>query len=480
MQLKLPSAFVERMKTQLADQFEPFMQSYERPRFYGLRVNSLKIEADWLLENAPFTLSEIAWASGAFYYLENERPGKHPYYHAGLYYIQEPSAMAPAELLDVKPGDVVLDLCAAPGGKSTQIAAKLAGDGLLISNDQSAERTRALVKNLELFGVSNAIVLNELPHRIAKKMPGFFNKILVDAPCSGEGMFRKDEDMWREWSEQSIEKCVLMQTDILRHAATMLKAGGTLVYSTCTFAPAENEQMVIRFLAENPDFKIQSLQLFPGFVSGQTEGLGFTLEEEKIAASTIRLWPHLLDGEGHFVAVLRKADDAHAFSDNLNRENKRNKQTRRTPVDFSDLYTFLAEQTLLDWRHQSFTTFGEHVYLKNERSPDLDGLKVVRPGMYLGMLKKNRFEPAHALALHLQPNDVRCYVSWTPDDEHLLRYLRGETIEIAREELNFLEDEDSRTKLYVLVCVDSFSLGWGKWQQGILKNEYPQSWRRLT
>lgn len=506
--VKLPEAFVERMKRQLGEQFEAFIKSYERPRFYGLRLNPLKVDAASFAEQLPFSLRPVAWAEGAYYYEEPDRPGRHPYYHAGLYYIQEPSAMAPAELLGVQPGDRVLDLCAAPGGKSTQLAAKLRGDGLLVSNDQSAERTRALVKNLELFGVRNAVVLNESPHRLSRCLPEFFDKILVDAPCSGEGMFRKDEDMWREWSEASIAKCVTMQTDILRHAALMLRPGGTLVYSTCTFAPEENEQMMIRFMAENPAFETLVIAHSPGFAHGHHEGLGFDEQQAQSAARTVRLWPHLLDGEGHFVALLRKrerpgtggagpervsSDSGRIASSPLRSARKSaaharlgKKSPQQTNVRAADLewmFQFLQTHCHVDWRRRRFAVYGDHVYMLTDDPPSLDGLKVVRPGFYMGILKKQRFEPSHALALALRPGDVRISLSLSVDDERLHRYLRCETLTVDAEQLTVAEGEqrpDVNGKYYVLVCAGPFALGWGKWQQGVLKNEYPQTWRRLS
>jgi NOL1/NOP2/sun family putative RNA methylase len=477
--VKLPAPFVARMEAQLADEMAAFMASYARGRFYGLRVNTLKIDVARYLARAPFALRPVAWAEQGFYYEESDRPGRHVDYHAGLYYIQEPSAMAPVEYLDVQPGEKVLDLCAAPGGKSTQIAAKLQGQGLLVSNDQSAERTKALVKNLELFGVSNAVVMNESPHRMSRKWPNFFDKILVDAPCSGEGMFRKDEEMWREWSESSVAKCVLMQTDILQHAAAMLAPGGTLVYSTCTFAPQENEWIVARFLRAQPDFEVLPVALAPGFVYGRADWLApeEAVDEALCAAvaRTVRLWPQRLEGEGHFLAVLRKRGAAPGTV--TERETAASGGTAIRFATYPEMHDFFAS-TLQDDAQSALSgraiAYGDHVYRLHPLTPPLDGLKVVRPGTYLGMLKKRRFEPAHALALQLRPEHVRYALSFAADDERVLRYLRGETLTLD-------EPRWAGTgKVYVLVCVDGYALGWGKWQDGILKNEYPQAWRRMT
>jgi NOL1/NOP2/sun family putative RNA methylase len=475
---KLPAPFVARMEQQLADEMAAFLATYAHGRYYGLRVNTLKIEVGRFLARSPFDLRPIAWTDQGFYYEENDRPGRHVDYHAGLYYIQEPSAMAPVEYLGVRPGDKVLDLCAAPGGKSTQIAAKLQGRGLLVSNDQSAERTKALVKNLELFGVTNALVMNELPHRMSRKWPNFFDKILVDAPCSGEGMFRKDEEMWREWSESSVARCVLMQTDILQHAAAMLAPGGTLVYSTCTFAPQENEWIVARFLRAHPDFAVLPVALAPGFVHGRADWLApEEATDEALSAAvaqTVRLWPHKLAGEGHFLAVLQKRAAAAAEVEQVSAG------SGGAPVRFAafpEMNDFFALTLHGDgptaWSDRTIA-YGDHVYRLHPLTPPLDGLKVVRPGAYLGMLKKRRFEPAHALALMLRPEQVRYSLSFAADDERLLRYLRGETLTVDEPKWAGIG------KVYVLVCVDGYALGWGKWQDGMLKNEYPQAWRRMT
>jgi NOL1/NOP2/sun family putative RNA methylase len=364
---KLPQKFTEKMKKLLGAEFDNFMSSYDDQRLYGLRVNRLKLDAAAWKELSAFgaDAKPVPWCEEGFYYKEGQRPGKHPHYHAGLYYIQEPSAMAPVELLDVQPGHYVLDLCAAPGGKSTQIAAKLQGSGVLVTNDNARERTKALAKNIELAGVRNAIVLNEEPERLAPVFAEWFDRILIDAPCSGEGMFRKDDSMIADWEKHSVERCSLMQRDILRHAAAMLAPGGRLVYSTCTFSPEENEQQIAAFLAEHNDFDIVPAEHRYGWQPGRPDLAelrlldgqgsehsvkdinlstlagarqdnnaqfgGGTWSEEANArisaeqygvnerrldadrlqslAGTVRLWPHRLEGEGHYAAVLRRSGE---------------------------------------------------------------------------------------------------------------------------------------------------------------------------
>ncbi|WP_339203510.1 RsmB/NOP family class I SAM-dependent RNA methyltransferase [Paenibacillus sp. FSL K6-3182] len=311
----LPRNFTEKMEKLLGDEFDSFMSSYDAPRVYGLRINRLKLGVEqWKkLSDMGEEVREIPWAPDGLYYKEGERPGKHPHYHAGLYYIQEPSAMAPVELLDVQPGQRVLDLCAAPGGKSTQIAGKLQGSGVLVTNDNARERTKALAKNIELAGVRNAVVLNDEPAAIAAVFPQWFDRILIDAPCSGEGMFRKDDSMIAEWEKHSIEKCSLMQRDIMQHAAAMLAPGGRMVYSTCTFSPEENEQQMAQFLAEHEDFFVEAISPQHGWRAGRAdlaEGMA-QLDEERLQSiqGTVRLWPHLIEGEGHYAAVLRRSGE---------------------------------------------------------------------------------------------------------------------------------------------------------------------------
>jgi NOL1/NOP2/sun family putative RNA methylase len=311
----LPRNFTEKMEKLLGDEFDDFMSSYDAPRVYGLRINRLKLGVEqWMqLSSMSGDVRRIPWTEDGLYYKEGERPGKHPHYHAGLYYIQEPSAMAPVELLDVKPGHRVLDLCAAPGGKSTQIAGKLQGSGVLVTNDNARERTKALAKNIELAGVRNAVVLNEEPEAIAAAFPAWFDRILVDAPCSGEGMFRKDDSMIAEWEKHGVERCSVMQRDILRHAAAMLAPGGRIVYSTCTFSPEENEQQIALFLAEHDDFYVEAVPLQYGWSAGRADLAAETaqLDDERLQTiqGTVRLWPHRIEGEGHYAAVLRRSGE---------------------------------------------------------------------------------------------------------------------------------------------------------------------------
>jgi NOL1/NOP2/sun family putative RNA methylase len=467
---RLPVAFVQRMEKLLSEEeFQAFLNSYNDPRYYGLRVNDLKISVEEFLAISPFELEPVPWTKNGFYYQEGERPAKHPYYHAGFYYIQEPSAMAPGALIQAQPGDKVLDLCAAPGGKSTQVAADLRGEGVLVANDSSGERVKALARNLDLFGVRNSIVTNETPDKLAKNFPNYFDKILIDAPCSGEGMFRKDDEAAKSWGVHSVEVCVLKQREILDDTVKMLKPGGTIIYSTCTFAPEEDEGMIEEFLTKYPEFSLLDLPVEHGFVTGQPDWTNGRTELTK----TVRLWPHKLKGEGHFVAWLRKDSEVNAEvqdnpirEENISRKRKGNPHHQKVTVDINleDFKNFITDSLNFTPKGK-LVTYGEHLYLSPEEVPDLGGLKVIRPGSYLGVFKKNRFEPSHALALALKPDEIIRKVTLKADDPQVIKYLKGETLNI------------DGPKGWTVVCIDEFPLGWAKQTDGILKNYYPKGWR---
>ncbi|MBY0201897.1 RsmB/NOP family class I SAM-dependent RNA methyltransferase [Paenibacillus cucumis (ex Kampfer et al. 2016)] len=560
MAVQLPLDFAERMKRLLGDEFESFIQSYEQSPHAGLRINTLKISMEQFKEIAPFDLRPIPWCETGFYVPHGVKPGLHPYYHAGLYYIQEPSAMAPVEQLNVQPGDRVLDLCAAPGGKSTQIAAKLQGKGVLVTNDIHSERTKALAKNVELYGVRNAVVLNESPERIADAFPHYFDKVLIDAPCSGEGMFRKDEDMVKSWEHHSVEKCVLMQRDILETAARLLAPGGTIVYSTCTFAPEENEAMIAEFLKLNRDFAVVNIADTAGFAPGRPDWVREMLpdqatETEEVldqTRGTARLWPHLLEGEGHYVAVIKHSDESNLELDKELHEEKRgagqrvpesrllhepsedrsflrsaslpitkadrkkerllrvesrasnDKSTRggkhtakpgkkgkeaggrksdrgqgrasdSSSVDPLAVYAQFVNENLVIPLEGETVCYGDRVYQSTVGAARLEGLKVIRPGWFMGTVKNGRFVPSHPLACALRASEAHRSVHLSSEDGEAVRYLKGETLNIEQERLNLLEG--AAPKGYVLVCVDGYAAGWGKWLDGVLKNEYPAGWR---
>ena len=452
--MRLPEAFVQRMQQMLGPEFDEFMASYDLPRYHGIRVNTLKISAEEFLAISPFRLESVPWAREGFYISGEDRPAKHPYYHAGLYYVQEPSAMTPVAVLDPQPGDRVLDLCAAPGGKSTQIAARLSGQGVLVTNDVSHERIKALVRNLEMFGVTNCIVLHELPSNLVRRFAGYFDKIVIDAPCSGEGMFRKDPFAVKSWGDYSVNKCSQMQRSILKNVSALLKPGGYVVYSTCTFNPEENEAMVSDFLAKNPEFVLADTVRVAGMDPGRPEWAGAGEQLRK----SVRLWPHKIRGEGHFVALLRKTGDVG--------ETESGEPGPVPPNDenLQDFYDFLAENLHIKLGGP-FIMRHSKLYMMPPGLPSLEGLKVIRPGWYLGEIKKNRFKPSAPMAMGLRKQDAKRILDFPSDSREVIKYLKGETLNITG------------PWGWTLICVDGFPLGWAKQLKDMLNNYYPAGWR---
>ena len=440
-----PEAFETRMRQLLGDEFDAFAGAYDKPRHAGLRLNPLK--TDTPPDLAQFSLSKIPWAEHGYYYNTETRPGLSPYHEAGLYYLQEASAMAPAGLLDVRPGMTVLDLCAAPGGKTTQLAAALMGEGLLVCNEINPKRAKILSRNVERLGVANALVLNEHPQKLAERFPQYFDRILVDAPCSGEGMFRKEEAAVTDWSEETVAMCANRQQEILRSAAAMLKPGGRLVYSTCTFAPAENEGAIVAFVKEFSEFSIVKTDA-PWFAPGQPQWA----DGNDDLKHTFRLWPHLLDGEGHFAAVLEKAGTWEP-SDTMQKSDK-------VPKELANF----CKENLVNYPDGRFLTFGETLFVVPHQMPELKGLKVMRAGLELGIIKKDRFEPAHAWALWLK--SAKNTMDFPHDSDEIRQYLYGQTL-------------PCELSGWTLVKVDGLSLGWGKASGGVLKNHFPKALRRM-
>ena len=428
----LPEAFSERMKTQLGDEYEDFLRSLERPRAVALRFNPLKGENPQL----PFVGDPVPWEPEGFYYDPESRPGLHVYHEAGVYYLQEASAMSPVALLDPQPGERVCDLCAAPGGKTTQIAGRMMGVGFLLCNEWSPKRAKILSRNIERMAVANALVTNEDTAVLAKRFAGQFDKVLIDAPCSGEGMFRKEEAAVTDWSVETVQMCARRQAEILHNGAQLVRPGGRLVYSTCTFAPEEDELAVAAFLESHPDFEPEVIET-PWFVPVENGGH--------------RMWPHKLLGEGHFAAVLRR---------------KGEEEAEYTPVAGAKLpKEWIAFAKELDIRLPAGcpVMFGETLFWAPEGMPDIGRLKVLRPGLELGTVKKGRFEPAHALALWLK--DCANVQSYGAESPEMAKYIHGDVV-------------PSDIKGWCLVKADGFSVGWGKGDGNVLKNHYPKGLRR--
>ncbi len=554
--IPLPEAFRQKMKALLGQEYETFSESCEKERSQGLRLNPLRFETPGREENRDeeaeasaakdlediemkqklrdkFGLRPVPWAEDGYYYETETRPGRHPYHEAGLYYIQEPSAMAVAELLNPKPGERILDLCAAPGGKSTQIAGKMRGKGLLIANEIHPERARILSQNIERMGIGSAVVTNETPKRLSETFHEFFDRVLVDAPCSGEGMFRKDEAARQEWSPEHVAMCARRQAEILDCAAGMLRPGGRLVYSTCTFSPEENEGNIRSFLERHREFSVEKPGGSKGavckdFSPGRPEWLKEgTSEEGKVSAdrevkgkvsadreaeirralaNTIRIWPHRAEGEGHYIAVLRKEGPEFSGAETADvRKAQRKRESGslgNREKEISVLWKgFCRDNLNTDPADGSgrLLMFGDQLYLQPEPFIDFRGLKVLRPGLHLGTVKKNRLEPSHALALWLRREQVKRWYSLPAESPAMERYLRGETLEITEvpadseglsgsegptgsEGLTGSENPAGSKGLtgngWVLVLADGYSVGWAKQVGATLKNHYPKGLRK--
>ncbi|WP_051212089.1 RsmB/NOP family class I SAM-dependent RNA methyltransferase [Butyrivibrio fibrisolvens] len=633
----LPSKFTNRMKFMLGQECDAFLVSFECVRSKALRINPCKLQGgrEDAYSKLPFETKKILWEENGFVYKDEDEPGKHPLHMAGLYYIQEPSAMSPVAYLDPKPGQRVLDLCAAPGGKSTQIAGRMQGRGILVSNEINAGRAKILSENIERMGIGNAMVLNETPQNLSARFEGWFDRILIDAPCSGEGMFRKNEDAVTNWSPENVRLCADRQDEILDNAASMLAPSGRLVYSTCTFAPDEDEGTIYRFLLRHPEFRVVEVPLYEGMDHGnpswalidtsdestwtkpdlqdnaastqddQDYGLEGCLDEVKInkeklnkdnlnieklnkevadqLANCIRLWPHHLKGEGHFLAVLERVNENSDVDVKINSAKEAGELhgndmgqeadesvndisqeageqsvsdidqkaptitycpggfqrgiriEQRNPHDSSylgeDIYDsdskganvsgniekidsdsadkkskkklkakdrrlmdknagraqnkalkggsdlelakklweeFAGEvlsESGMDRLYGTLFTFGENVYLAPFLMPSTDRLKVMRPGLHLGTMKKGRFEPSHSLALFLRKEDVKNSHDYPSDSKEIKDFTSG---------LSLTASLDNG---WYLILTDGCSLGWAKSDGRRLKNHYPKGLR---
>lgn len=493
----LPAAFADNMRALLGhEEYTSYIESFDQDWKPGLRANGLKISPGELKALVPWQLEPVPWAASGFYYQGDQaRPAKHPAYYAGLYYLQEPSAMTPGELLPVKPGDRVLDLCAAPGGKSTQLGARLRGQGLLVSNDISNSRARALLKNLELAGVPNICVTSESPDKLAQAFPEFFDRILVDAPCSGEGMFRRDGDMVKDWSSKGPAYYGPLQREILAAAVAMLRPGGYILYSTCTFSREEDEGTVENALERFPDLRLVPLDA--GLVPGACGGIGLD--------GCLRLFPHRIKGEGHFLALMCRGGTGAATAGvpgassapgtpsasgiaaaprtpsapgtaargrdsfrGSQRQAKRGTASAAETGGREELEAFL-DQLSLPVPGERLAVRPEGVYLLPESLERLPSLRFLRTGLLLGELKKGRFEPSQALAMALKKEQYPLTVDFSMEDERVLRYLKGETISLA--------EGETPVKGWCLVCAGGYPLGWAKGAGMTLKNKYYPGWR---
>ena len=460
--MKLPIAFLDRMKIRLGEAFEAFLDSYDGPTYTGLRVNTLKISVEDFLEIFPYPLEPIDWTEDGFYYNAEDPVTKHPLFYAGLYYIQEPSAMSPVTVLEPKKGEKILDLCAAPGGKSLQIASFTQDSGLLVTNDINDKRVKAIVRNVEKYGVKNILVLNEDQHGIARVLPHYFDRILIDAPCSGEGMFKKDSKAVKAWEAYANETCAKMQREILEVVPELVKANTKLVYSTCTFSDLENEEQMLFLETRDSGFKKQKINS-PYF---------------DVTGGVAHLWPHLLKGEGHFIGAMLYQGEGDALEPSkqmkINKPSRRSNSICEILKEAPEAFKIFSEQYLNEKIQGTFMMEREKLYLLPEEQVETKGLRVARYGWLLGEFKRERFIPSQAFAMGLKMADFKNVINMPSTSVQVLKFLKGET-------LNYDEvtATGSVTKGFCLFCTEGYPLGFVKVEANLIKNLYPTSWRMM-
>ena len=494
--MEIPQPVRDHLKAMLGSDYHQYLDSFAHSYGQTLRINRLKVKPADIIRR--FLLEKrVPWCEEGFYYEGEERLSTSPYYHAGAYYLQEPSAMAPAAFLPLEPGSRILDLCAAPGGKTTALAGRLGDSGILVANDISASRCRALQKNVELAGISRCVITCESPEKLCRRFRNWFDGVLVDAPCSGEGMFRKEPAMMKAWSSKAVEEYSRLQKEITAMAVEMVRPGGYLLYSTCTFSTEEDEGTVSWLLSRFPCLRLCELPLYPGIEKGR--------DEEEVTSSgpleyCRRFWPHELDGEGQFAALFQKEEEgqaaglpvwtgtlqAPAYPSGKTTQKKRRagrksrkEEEGREVFSLETLEAFLKEISSCRQEEGIWTSWKNRILVREERvfllpdgCPDLSGLRVVRSGLYLGDCKRGRFEPSQALAMALRPVEYPRKICLLEEDPRLDRYLRGETIDCQA-------GEDIADSGYVLVCFGQLPLGWGKTDRGRIKNKYLPGWRKM-
>ena len=518
---ELPETFLQVMQEILKEEYEDFLAGFTEKRFRALKVNPLRVGSRSFAEHAPFPLRAVPWVEGGYFYGDDlpVSPSRHPYYAAGVYYLQEPSAMTPASRLPVVPGDRVLDLCAAPGGKATSLGAALKGKGVLVANDINRARARALLHNIELFGIPNAFVTSEAPHVLEERFPEYFDKIMVDAPCSGEGMFRKNPAVIEAWMEKGPDYFSRLQKQIIVSAAKMLRPGGYMFYSTCTFSPMENEAVISHLLQERPDMELVPMEDYEGFAPGLTSYAGEAFDEHCNLCR--RIWPHKMEGEGHFLALLKKKGTGPSAESFVSAAADLRSRGRQSGAWWENAQLFDREESQALGQFFQGVTYpleperirkkGNRIFYVPAGIPENAGLYFLRNGLYLGELKKRRFEPSQPLALVLSGDTFRPSISLPWNDSRLNKYLNGETLELTEEEVLRIRKPEKKIKdretaacdqcrvidkadgrkpgkkrsrsgrekaEWILLLADGYPLGFGRLTGRILKNKYPAGWRQ--
>lgn len=429
----LPDKYLNAMKSLLKDEYDDYLACFDNPQIHSLRVNTSKISVDRFKEIFPYNLEQVPWCKDGFYF-DDLSISKHPYYYAGLYYLQEASAMLPAEVLPIEEGDIVLDACAAPGGKSLKLLDKLNNTGLLVSNDISISRANALLRNIERAGFSNYYVIAKDIIELEEHFPKYFDKILLDAPCSGEGMFRKDKTLIESWKERDSEYFSPIQKRLIQACINMLKDGGKLVYSTCTFDVREDEEIIQYALDNNSNIKLLPIEKYDGFKDAN-DGYG------------VKLFPHRIKGEGHYVCLLQKNGNSHK---------RESRVMAKTDISF-------INELNKRFYDGIFEKINDYIYFL--KPINTKGIRVLRSGLLLGKETKYGFEPSQQLAMNLKINEYNNVLNLKSSDNLVEKYLKGETIET-----------NSNLNGMVLVCVDDCPLGFAKAKNGVLKNKIDKGW----
>ena len=476
--MQLPESFVNEMndffsRYKYVPQ-EGFYDSFDKEPLKGIRFSRSKISSKdqekALLSDMNEDITPVSWCDGG-YYVNNEPGGKDPLYHAGVYYPQEPSAMLPAQVMAAKPGEIVLDLCAAPGGKACRLGEDMRGQGILVANEISFERSKALLRNIERSGIEGLVILNETPENIADRLPLFFDKILIDAPCSGEGMFRRDKGATKSYMNYGPKVCVPLQESILEAADKCLKEGGSIVYSTCTFCVDEDEGQIASFISRHPEYHVKAHPEIEGVTHAG---------EDSILPGSMRIWPHLSEGDGHFCVHLIKGEekDLRSAEEYLIRDVVGSKD-KNAEAALSVLDEVLSEGGRKELLTGRFVSHGTGLFKMTFDEKIFKGLKVVKTGLYVGDLKplksgKKVFEPSNSIALTLGKDAIRddSYLPLGRDDDRLTKYLRGETISI-------LPDDGLKASGTIIVGIGSFPLGFAKINGQTAKNMYPKAWRLI-
>ncbi len=465
-----PQEYIHIIDDLLMDEAPLFWDAMEEGSpIAGLRINPLKASPGDIPKILPGAPLSVPWSDHGFSFQESRDLGTHPYHKAGLYYLQEPSAMVPVVCLDPQPGEHVLDLCAAPGGKTTQIQSRMGNTGVLIANDSNPRRVQSLTRNLERWGSRNTAVLCETPGRIREHLGDYFDRVLVDAPCSGEGTFQTKPGEIKKWSPKFIKRCCQIQDEILWFAAKMIKPGGVLVYSTCTFNQDENEGTIARFLDKNPDFSLEPIKHEAGYSKGIQLEHAPTID----FSGTVRIWPHKTLGEGHYAARLRKSKSAPISPSPVLPE-----KIHPQPDQISAYNQFFNNTLKISQRteqilpnSQGIRSFGSRLYWIPDDMPSLAGLNVIHWGWWLGTIQSDKFLPSPALAYALTPEDAQTVLEFSLEDPGLATYLRGSPL--SKGELEGLPEG------WVLVTCTGYSLGWGWVIKGRMKSYLPR-WLRTS